>query len=72
MTSASTSPHFNFVCHPPPSPLRVPDTMTDVKLPRVAITYCTQCKWMLRAAYVSSSNGEKKQIVTLSVDFLLR
>ncbi|KAF2771043.1 hypothetical protein EJ03DRAFT_249549, partial [Teratosphaeria nubilosa] len=20
-------------------------------LPRVAITYCTQCKWMLRAAY---------------------
>lgn len=21
------------------------------KLPRVAITYCTQCKWMLRAAY---------------------
>lgn len=24
---------------------------TEVKLPRVAITYCTQCKWMLRAAY---------------------
>jgi selT/selW/selH-like putative selenoprotein len=22
-----------------------------VSLPRVAITYCTQCKWMLRAAY---------------------
>ncbi|KAI5375634.1 hypothetical protein CC77DRAFT_1090393 [Alternaria alternata] len=22
-----------------------------VALPRVAITYCTQCKWMLRAAY---------------------
>ena len=22
-----------------------------VKLPRVAITYCTQCKWMLRAGY---------------------
>ncbi|KAF3039091.1 hypothetical protein E8E11_000864 [Didymella keratinophila] len=22
-----------------------------VNLPRVAITYCTQCKWMLRAAY---------------------
>ncbi|KEQ77031.1 hypothetical protein M436DRAFT_10274, partial [Aureobasidium namibiae CBS 147.97] len=21
------------------------------KLPRVAISYCTQCKWMLRAAY---------------------
>lgn len=24
-----------------------------VNLPRVAITYCTQCRWMLRAAYVS-------------------
>ncbi|KAI7154239.1 hypothetical protein KC349_g7809 [Hortaea werneckii] len=24
---------------------------TAVNLPRVAITYCTQCKWMLRAAY---------------------
>lgn len=23
----------------------------DFKLPRVAITYCTQCRWMLRAAY---------------------
>ncbi|KAF1365785.1 hypothetical protein EJ07DRAFT_93753 [Lizonia empirigonia] len=22
-----------------------------VNLPRVAITYCTQCRWMLRAAY---------------------
>ncbi|KAI5369403.1 Putative selenoprotein, Rdx-type [Septoria linicola] len=22
-----------------------------VKLPRVSITFCTQCKWMLRAAY---------------------
>ncbi|KAH0351130.1 hypothetical protein KCU81_g2427, partial [Aureobasidium melanogenum] len=24
---------------------------TPHKLPRVAISYCTQCKWMLRAAY---------------------
>ncbi|KAF2738365.1 hypothetical protein EJ04DRAFT_50958 [Polyplosphaeria fusca] len=24
---------------------------TPVSLPRVAITYCTQCRWMLRAAY---------------------
>lgn len=27
------------------------DTVDKVSLPRVAITYCTQCKWMLRAAY---------------------
>ncbi|KAL6712617.1 hypothetical protein ACN47E_000494 [Coniothyrium glycines] len=26
-------------------------TSAQVALPRVAITYCTQCKWMLRAAY---------------------
>lgn len=25
--------------------------MAPVALPRVAITYCTQCRWMLRAAY---------------------
>ncbi|EME49596.1 hypothetical protein DOTSEDRAFT_68393 [Dothistroma septosporum NZE10] len=24
---------------------------SSVKLPRVTITYCTQCKWLLRAAY---------------------
>jgi selT/selW/selH-like putative selenoprotein len=28
-----------------------PSDSNDIKLPRVAITYCTQCKWMLRAAY---------------------
>lgn len=27
----------------------------DVHLPRVTIEYCTQCKWMLRAAYVCDS-----------------
>jgi selT/selW/selH-like putative selenoprotein len=28
------------------------NTSTLPKLPRVAITYCTQCKWMLRAAWM--------------------
>lgn len=32
---------------PPSSPL----------LPRVTIQFCTQCKWMLRAAYVSLCNS---------------
>ena len=27
-------------------------TISRVFLPRIAIKYCTQCKWMLRAAYV--------------------
>lgn len=33
----------------PPKPTT---TTTQVHLPRVTIKYCTQCKWMLRAAYV--------------------
>lgn len=28
------------------------DASTTVNLPRVTIKFCTQCKWMLRAAYV--------------------
>lgn len=28
------------------------DNRSLPKLPRVAITYCTQCKWMLRAAWM--------------------
>lgn len=31
--------------------MAVSDTIDDSKLPRIAITFCTQCKWMLRAAY---------------------
>jgi selenoprotein W-related protein len=27
--------------------------MSDAKFPRVEITYCTQCRWMLRAAWMS-------------------
>jgi Rdx family len=29
--------------------------MSSVYLPRIVIVYCTQCKWMLRAAYVCVS-----------------
>ena len=29
------------------------ETLTTTALPRIAIQFCTQCKWMLRAAYVS-------------------
>lgn len=29
-----------------------PTTTAQVHLPRITIKYCTQCKWMLRAAYV--------------------
>ena len=30
------------------------ETLAPVTLPRVTIEFCTQCKWMLRAAYVSN------------------
>lgn len=26
---------------------------SDLKSPRVSITYCTQCRWLLRAAWLS-------------------
>lgn len=37
-----------------PNPTHMmPSTQSKpVTLPRIAITYCTQCRWMLRAAYV--------------------
>lgn len=31
---------------------QVSTSQETVHLPRIAIKYCTQCKWMLRAAYV--------------------
>lgn len=27
--------------------------MTDKTLPRIAITYCTQCQWLLRSAWLA-------------------
>ena len=35
-----------------------PTTTAQVHLPRVTIKYCTQCKWMLRAAYVRPSPSQ--------------
>jgi predicted Rdx family selenoprotein len=32
----------------------MPVGITPITLPRIVITFCTQCRWMLRAAYVSS------------------
>ncbi|TKA32390.1 hypothetical protein B0A50_01496 [Salinomyces thailandicus] len=31
--------------------MAAPDPSTQIVLPRIAITYCTSCRWMLRAAY---------------------
>lgn len=36
--------------HAPPT--AQPQTQQNVSLPRITIKYCTQCKWLLRAAYV--------------------
>lgn len=33
--------------------MNITEANTATKLPRVTIQFCTQCKWMLRAAYVS-------------------
>ena len=40
---------------------------TAVALPRVAITFCTQCHWMLRAAYVRRTSFFYFLLDTLSL-----
>ncbi|RDW72530.1 SelT/SelW/SelH family protein [Aspergillus mulundensis] len=35
----------------PPTTTNPPSTSTSYSKPRITIQYCTQCKWMLRAAY---------------------
>ncbi|KAF2430244.1 hypothetical protein EJ08DRAFT_589404 [Tothia fuscella] len=37
--------------NPPKNPTPTPNITPFPTLPRIAITFCTQCKWMLRAAY---------------------
>ena len=39
-------------------------------LPRVTIQFCTQCKWMLRAAYVSTTNLKSNSYRTTGYTFL--
>jgi len=45
----------------------------NVALPRVTIQFCTQCKWMLRAAYVGSNSPPpsfspfRKKLATLII-----
>ncbi|KAJ5139552.1 hypothetical protein N7448_002960, partial [Penicillium atrosanguineum] len=36
--------------HPPTPPTEI-TSLERVSLPRISIQFCTQCKWMLRAAY---------------------
>jgi hypothetical protein len=38
--------------HAPPTAQPQTQTQQNVALPRITIKYCTQCKWLLRAAYV--------------------
>ena len=33
-------------------------SLSLVNLPRVTITYCLKCRWMLRAAYVCETLGQ--------------
>ncbi|KAK1640420.1 selT/selW/selH seleno protein domain-containing protein [Colletotrichum phormii] len=37
---------------------------TSTPLPRVAIQFCTQCKWMLRAAYVSTTQEFAQELLS--------
>lgn len=64
------------------------ESLARVQLPRITIKYCTQCKWMLRAAYVGtffslrtsnslhtsshSSVAWKYRVVCVQVNYLFR
>ncbi|KAH1495419.1 hypothetical protein KXX42_005880, partial [Aspergillus fumigatus] len=43
-------PSSSTTTNPPPTTTTTTATTTTT-LPRITIKYCTQCKWMLRAAY---------------------
>jgi hypothetical protein len=46
-----------------------PTTAAGQVLPRVTIQFCTQCKWMLRAAYVSHHSPSRgKQNISILND----
>lgn len=38
--------------NPVAEPTATPTSLELVDLPRISIKFCTQCRWMLRAAYV--------------------
>jgi hypothetical protein len=43
----------------------VTTAQSTVNLPRIAIMFCTRCKWNLRAAYVSQPKYRRKVIRNL-------
>ena len=47
LSSTLQNPNINSMADSSPA-----ETLAPVSLPRISIKFCTQCKWMLRAAYV--------------------
>lgn len=41
------------------------ESNNPVNLPRITIQFCTQCKWMLRAAYVSQKDNTEVSLLSL-------
>ncbi|PTU23360.1 hypothetical protein P175DRAFT_0168635 [Aspergillus ochraceoroseus IBT 24754] len=50
-TTTTTSPPIGPGPGPGPVPAPAPAPDSIIVFPRIVIKYCTQCKWMLRAAY---------------------
>lgn len=46
-------------------------TTAQVFLPRVTIKYCTQCKWMLRAAYVCTFSFFSSILFPIFICFII-
>jgi hypothetical protein len=49
-----------------PKPPAETSSLERVSLPRISILFCTQCKWMLRAAYVRLSDIYLSPLLNLS------
>ena len=54
------------------SPTAATKVVERVHLPRIAIEFCTQCRWMLRAAYVCHSPTLSYPIIKLLISSYTR
>ncbi|KAI4145068.1 MAG: hypothetical protein LQ340_006434 [Diploschistes diacapsis] len=48
--------------HADPAPSTTAQMRVEAALPRVVITFCTQCRWMLRAAYVRDATKRGRSV----------
>ncbi|RNJ56936.1 hypothetical protein D7B24_006581 [Verticillium nonalfalfae] len=69
-SAAATATTATTTAADPPPPVTHPESdaqAAPLPLPRIAIRFCTQCKWMLRAAYVSKDTTSLPNVITAQI-----